>query len=93
MRSASMRETSYSRSVRRRRRNDSVSIRSSSNAEEVRIIVEKVKFVIISLCWSGEQQPVLSSGEDDVDDRAGREVAIPVLLLFVITYYNTIALQ
>ena len=35
MRSASMRETSYSRSVRRRRRNDSVSIRSSSNAEEV----------------------------------------------------------
>ena len=59
MRSASMRETSYSRSVRRRRRNDSVSIRSSSNAEEVRIIEERVKFVIISLCWSGEQQPGL----------------------------------
>ena len=37
MRSASMRETSYSRSVRRRRRNDSVSIRSTCNAEEVRI--------------------------------------------------------
>ena len=36
MRSASMRETSYSRSIRRRRRNDSVSIRSSCNAEEVR---------------------------------------------------------
>ena len=34
MRSASMRETSYSRSVRRRR-NDSVSIRSTCNAEEV----------------------------------------------------------
>ena len=32
-----MRETSYSRSVRRRRRNDSVSIRSTCNAEEVRI--------------------------------------------------------
>ena len=29
MRSASMRETSYSRSIRRRRRNDSVSVRSS----------------------------------------------------------------
>ena len=37
MRSASMRETSYSRSIRRRRRNDSVSIRSTCNAEEVRI--------------------------------------------------------
>ena len=36
MRSASMRETSYSRSIRRRRRNDSVSIRSSCNPEEVR---------------------------------------------------------
>ena len=36
MRSASMRETSYSRSVRRRRRNDSVSIRSTCNVEEVR---------------------------------------------------------
>ena len=35
MRSASMRETSYSRSIRRRRRNDSVSIRSTCNAEEV----------------------------------------------------------
>ena len=29
MRSASMRETSYSRSIRRRKRNDSVSVRSS----------------------------------------------------------------
>ena len=37
MRSASMRETSYSRSIRRRRRNDSVSIRSTCNAEEVRM--------------------------------------------------------
>ena len=35
MRSASMRETSYSRSVRRRRRNDSVSVRSTCNVEEV----------------------------------------------------------
>jgi len=35
MRSASMRETSYSRSIRRRTRNDSVSIRSNCNLEEV----------------------------------------------------------
>jgi len=35
MRSASMRETSYSRSIRRRKRNDSVSIRSNCNLEEV----------------------------------------------------------
>merc|ERR1712013_811514 len=35
MRSASMRETSYSRSIRRRTRNDSVSIRSNCNIEEV----------------------------------------------------------
>ena len=30
-----MRETSYSRSIRRRKRNDSVSIRSNCNLEEV----------------------------------------------------------
>merc|ERR1711874_62831 len=35
MRSASMRETSYTRSVRRRKRNDSLSIRSNCHVEEV----------------------------------------------------------
>ena len=40
-------------------------------------------FVISSLCWSGEQQPGLSPEEDDGDDTAEREVAIPGLLLFV----------
>ena len=56
MRSASMRETSYSRSVRRRRRNDSMSVRNSHNMEEVR----KGRFScwIASDAFAGEQQPV-----------------------------------
>ena len=57
MRSASMRETSYSRSIRRRRRNDSVSIRSTSNAEEVRTIFESF---LISAVFSGQVNNNLS---------------------------------
>ena len=57
MRSASMRETSYSRSIRRRRRNDSVSIRSTSNAEEVRMILETF---LISAVFSGQVNNNLS---------------------------------
>ena len=42
-----MRETSYSRSIRRRRRNDSVSVRSNCNVEEV----GNLSNVVISLCF------------------------------------------
>ena len=59
MRSASMRETSYSRSIRRRRRNDSVSIRSSCNVEEVMMYH---KILLLVLLFSGEQQPDVRTG-------------------------------
>ena len=50
---------------------------------QMKFVLTQTSFDISSFFWSGEQQPVLSAGEDDGDDRAGREVAIPVLLLFV----------